>query len=278
MFRAVDELDDIIDLAAGFRIEKREFGGRFELARQLGEQVGKCVPKLLLFLELVRVGPGPAGILDFLMSGRDLAKRARDRARALHVDLERKGVLAVGSRTHCSGVLETRPPSQCSPSIDRGKPGRRSARHDMFGSNDVRVVVEIDEVAGGNVDRADAKTHFSGIDAVEVGQPLQRRLQHRRIVEAGRVLCSIRLQERVTHSGENIPGAPNTAAAVADQRLAQISREIPCAVHWRWPAAERIDGDFFPEIPQLLHPVSGRLPAINAALIAPMEMPATQSG
>ena len=230
MFRAVDELDDIIDLAAGFRIEKREFGGRFELVRQLGEQVGKCVPKLLLLLELVRVGPVR---LEYWISLCRVATSPSVRGtapRALHVDLERKGVLAVGS---LEDPLQRRVgdeaaiPIMLALDLDGEAGGQRSARHDMFGSNDVRVVVEIDEVAGGNVDRADAKTHFSGIDAVEVSQPLQRRLQHRRIVEAGRVLCSIRLQERVTHSGEYIPGAPNTAAAVADQRLAQILAKSP---------------------------------------------------
>src|SRR5688572_9662762 len=98
LLRPIDELDDVIDLAAGFWIEQRELRGRFQLIRQLREQVGQCVAESLLLPELVRARPRPAGILDLLMPGRDLPKGARNRtAGTPYVDLEGERLPPVGA-------------------------------------------------------------------------------------------------------------------------------------------------------------------------------------
>ena len=48
----------------------------------------------------------------------------------------------------------------------------------------VRRRVEIDEIAGAHVDRADADARRAAIDAVEVDQPLQRRVHRRDVVDS----------------------------------------------------------------------------------------------
>jgi len=53
-------------------------------------------------------------------------------------------------------------------------------RHDRH-----RGIVEIGEVAGLDIDRADREPRLARIDAVEIDQPLQRLLERPRIVEAG---------------------------------------------------------------------------------------------
>ena len=85
----------------------------------------------------------------------------------------------------------------------------------MLGPNLVRAVVEIDEIAGGDVDRANAETHFAGVDAVEVDEALSVALQGRRIIEAGRPGRSGRLQQRVDHAGREEARRAEQAAAVA---------------------------------------------------------------
>lgn len=57
----------------------------------------------------------------------------------------------------------------------------------MFGADIVGRGIEILEVAGAYVDGADAETHGSGIDAIKVHQPFQRRLQRCDVVEAFRL-------------------------------------------------------------------------------------------
>src|SRR5215813_7174220 len=54
----------------------------------------------------------------------------------------------------------------------------------MFESDLVRGVVEIGEIAAAHLDRADAKAHLAGIDAVEIDQTLECRTQRRVVVIA----------------------------------------------------------------------------------------------
>src|SRR5262249_8339830 len=54
----------------------------------------------------------------------------------------------------------------------------------MFESDLVRGCIEIGEIAAVHLDRADAKAHLAGIDAVEIDQTLQSRAQRRVVVIA----------------------------------------------------------------------------------------------
>jgi hypothetical protein len=54
---------------------------------------------------------------------------------------------------------------------------QRAARHHMLGFDHFLLVVEIQEVAGDDVDGADREMGFAGIDEIEIDQLQQRRLQ-----------------------------------------------------------------------------------------------------
>src|ERR1700688_3520767 len=55
--------------------------------------------------------------------------------------------------------------------LDGWEPGRQCrARHDVLRADRVRRGIEIDEITAPHVDRADAKSHVLGIDAVEIDQ------------------------------------------------------------------------------------------------------------
>ena len=57
--------------------------------------------------------------------------------------------------------------------LDRWEAWRQSAaRHDVLGPDLVRLVVEIDEIAGRNIYCADAEAHLARIDPVEIDQLL----------------------------------------------------------------------------------------------------------
>ena len=112
-------------------------------------------------------------------------------ARAPEVDLEGERVLP---RAVVDDPLQRRVRDEAAVPIifafdlDGREAGRqRAARHHVLGADRVRRVVEIDEVAGANVDRADAEAHFAGIDPVEVDEPFERRLEELGLVEARRL-------------------------------------------------------------------------------------------
>jgi len=73
---------------------------------------------------------------------------------------------------------------------------QRTARHDMFRPDRMRVVIKASEVAAPNVHGADAEACGAGIDAVEVHQALQGPLQLAGVVDAGGVNCSGWLKPR----------------------------------------------------------------------------------
>jgi hypothetical protein len=65
---------------------------------------------------------------------------------------------------------------------------QRAARHHMFGLDYFLLVVEIQEVAGQDVDGSDREVYRARIDEVEIHQFQQRRAQRRRVVVTGRGL------------------------------------------------------------------------------------------
>ena len=72
--------------------------------------------------------------------------------------------------------------------LDRRKSWRQCARgHDVLRADLLFRVVEIGEVAGAHVHRADAEAHVLLVDEVEVDQPRQRLAQRRGVVVADRL-------------------------------------------------------------------------------------------
>ena len=70
----------------------------------------------------------------------------------------------------------------------------------MFESNLVFGVVEIGEIAAAHFDRADAKAHLVGIDAVEIDQTLKCPTQGRVVVLARFVRTAWRPNGRRWHT------------------------------------------------------------------------------
>ena len=88
----------------------------------------------------------------------------------------------------------------------------------------MRGAVEIDEVAGADVDRADAETHRAGIDEVEVHQALERGFEGRHVVETDGRSAAGRMEERRRH-------ARREEAGRAAQQDAQRAHLIDGGVH-----------------------------------------------
>ena len=81
--------------------------------------------------------------------------------------------------------------------------------------------------------------------------------------------------------GVKNPGAPSSIASLWYQRIDRLSCEIAAEDRAAAGSSIRRAGsgdDCLPELRSLLDACSGGLPAISAALIAPIEIPATQSG
>ena len=77
----------------------------------------------------------------------------------------------------------------------RRKTGRqRAAGHDVLWPDGVGRVIETDEVAGSDVDRACAEARHPGVESIKIHQTLQRIPERLRIVEAGRPERPARLQ------------------------------------------------------------------------------------
>jgi len=78
--------------------------------------------------------------------------------------------------------------------------GRREARwqgaagEDVFRANVVNGIIEIDEVATADIDRADAEADGAGVDQVKVDQSSECRRQRRHIVIAGRFQSAVRIK------------------------------------------------------------------------------------
>ena len=135
------------------------------------------------------------------------------------------------------------------------------------------MVVEIGEIAGADVHRADAEAGLAGVDAIEIDQPLERRLERRGVVEAERLGRARRIEQRPRHAraeeaadaeGRRQGGAglvEHGARGLAPERRRGRRPELTCSQNSLRRSTR----------------VSGGLPAIRAALIAPIEMPATQS-
>src|SRR5580704_7348167 len=91
--------------------------------------------------------------------------------------------------------------------LHRGEPrwqGRTG--HDVLRADRVGRGIEIDEVASPHIDRADAQAHTAGVDAIEIDQLFERRLERASIVSAGGLDGSGQMQPRRGRSWREEPG------------------------------------------------------------------------
>src|ERR1019366_9561570 len=129
---------------------------------------------------------------DFLLAQFGLDQIAWEAAaRAPQIDLKGQRILARPAGEH---PLQRRVRNKAAVPImfaldfGGGQAGwQGAARHDMFGANHMRGVVEIDEVARLYIHRADAETRPSGIDEVKVDEAFESRFQRGHVVIAQRI-------------------------------------------------------------------------------------------
>src|SRR5262245_35004324 len=190
VLRAINQVHDLVYLAIRDGPKKLAVLGLEHFRRDLVQDVGQRDPNALNLLELIGVGPRPAGILNLLLSRQDVIEIARQlAARAPQVDLEYERVQAGIALHHPLQRRvrdETAVPIEFAIHLDGGTAGRqRPARHDVLGPDRVGGRVEIHEVAAADIDGADTEPHLAGIDAIEVDESFQRAAQRGGVVPAG---------------------------------------------------------------------------------------------
>jgi hypothetical protein len=152
-----------------------------------------------MLLELIGVGARATRILDFLLAHHDVGQVARNlAARAPEVHLKGQRVLAA---VLLDDPLQRRIRDEASVPVElaldlhRRKAGRkRSARQHVLGPDRMRFIVEVHEIAGAHIHRADTEAHLAGIDPVEVDKPLERALQEPGFVKARGLKSAVRVQ------------------------------------------------------------------------------------
>src|SRR5262249_28655611 len=146
--------------------------------------------------------------------------------------------------------------------LDGGTAGRqRAARHDVLGPNGVGGRIEIDEVAGADVDGPDAEAHRAGIDAVEIDEPLERAAQWRRVIPAGRLDRARRRKIRRDNSRLEEPGSTLEDSRSGVQSIEENVAEIAAqpVVRDAEGVEQQMRGDLLPKGAQLFEPHFGRV-------------------
>ena len=117
--------------------------------------------------------------------------------------------------------------------LDRRKARRqRTARHDMLRPDGVSGGVEIDEIAGPDIDGARAEARHPGIEAIKIDQALQRSLERFGVIEAGRRERAARLQP-----GHNRSRGEEAACADTREQIGAhlVERDCVCGRFGRDP-------------------------------------------
>ena len=264
VLRAINEVHDLVDVAIGDGLQKLAVFGVEDFARHRFQHVGQCHPDALELLEMIRIGPRPARILDLFLSRADIVEIARQvPARAPQVDLERERVLA-GIACHHPlqrGVGdEPAIPIELAVHLDGGTAGRqRAARHDVLGPDLVAGRIEIDEVAAADVDGADGKAHLAGVDAVEVDEPLERAAQRRGVVPAGGLDRARRREVRRRNARLEKAGSPfeqgRSGAELVEEDVTGIAAQP--VMGDAEGVEQKLGRDLLPEGAQLFEPRLG---------------------
>src|SRR5262249_43270087 len=131
-----------------------------------------------------------------------------------------------------------------------------------------------------DVDGADAEAHLAGVDAIEIDEPLQGAPQRRGVVPAGGLDRARRCEVRRRHSRFEKAGSPLEQGRFGAQPIEEDVTHI--AAQPVMGNAEGSNKSWVVTCSQkacsFSSRASGALPAIKAALIAPIEIPAIQSG
>ena len=154
--------------------------------------------------------------LDFLVAGGHFRQVARKLAlRAPEINLKRERILAAGIAFNhplqrCIGH-KAAVPIVLAIDLDRRKARwQRPARHNMLRGDLVSVGIEVDKIAGPDIDRTRAEARHPGVEAIKIHQALKRVLEVAGVVEASRRKRSARLEPRHDSScREETRGAAN---------------------------------------------------------------------
>ena len=126
----------------------------------------------------------------------------------------------------------------------------RAARQHVLGTDRMRLVVEVDEIAGAHVHRACAEAHLAGIDPAEVDKPLKRALQEGGFVKARSLKSAVRVQpgrrlpqrEEARRTGNEGGGRAELVEESARQVTFRGERVQGCE-----GVEQRVCGDLLPE-------------------------------
>src|SRR5579871_3187851 len=97
----------------------------------------------------------------------------------------------------------------------------------MLGSDDMRLIVEVDEIAGSNVHGPHAEAHLARIDAVEVDQTFEGRAQACRVVETGGLERSRRMPPGHWHSRLKEAGCTDHESGRRAELIEPTATELP---------------------------------------------------
>lgn len=158
--------------------------------------------------------------------------------------------------------------------LDRRQSRRQGAgRHDMPRVDPVGAGIEIAEIARLDRDRADRKPDIARVEPIPVDQPVERRDQRRRVIIADRGRRLPLGESGGGMRGTKNPGTPKLATRAAAPRCTH-SRTASLST----TGSEGSADDTPSQKARIFPTASSRgLPAMMAALIAPIEIPATQS-
>src|SRR6185436_6013241 len=108
-----------------------------------------------------------------------------------------------------------------------GESGRQGPTgHDVLRADRVDFGIEIDEVAGPHIDRADAETHGAGIEAIEIDQVLERRLERAGIVYTGGARGSGWIKPRRWKAWREEPGSATDQSNIGAYLVQPLPRSV----------------------------------------------------
>ena len=118
-----------------------------------------------------------------------------------------------------------------------------AAYHHMLGPDGMGRVVEIDEIACADTDRADAEANFVGVDSIEIDKPLERAFERAAVVIARRFERAGRLQPRDGQARHEKAGCAVHYGETGADLVRQPARKVAA----RWPARQQGRRDMVPE-------------------------------
>ena len=199
----IDQVDDVVGAMARhicYRAHFRILPCRF---RQFLDRPLQGLTHLLHPQHLVGDSACAARILNVFLAARYFHQVVGDAALGRpKVDLECQGVTCIAGQHARERRVgdDAAIPVMLALNFDGGEFRRqRAGGRKVLRSQPAVGGIEIGQIAGADIDRADADAHFARVQPVEVNKPLQRLMQWCRVVEAG---CGIARERRPQRRGE----------------------------------------------------------------------------